>query len=58
LGLALAAGLAVPLAAAQLARIHAKAGGSSHCALVALFLDDLIDPALPAAGEAAWSDRS
>lgn len=37
-------GAAPGTARAQLARIYAKAGVSSHSGLVALFLDDLIDP--------------
>ena len=35
---------------AQLTRIYAKAGVSSHTGLIALFLDDLIDPAAFAPG--------
>ncbi|WP_298193338.1 helix-turn-helix transcriptional regulator [Novosphingobium sp.] len=37
---------------AQLTRIYAKAGVSSHSALVAQFLEDLIDPDLAVAGAA------
>lgn len=39
-------GAAVGTVRAQLTRIYAKAGVSSHSALVSLFLDDLIDPSL------------
>lgn len=39
-------GAAAGTVRAQLTRVYAKAGVSSHSALVALFLDDLIDPAL------------
>jgi len=34
---------------AQLTRVYAKAGVNSQSALIALFLDDLIDPAMLAA---------
>lgn len=50
-------GAAVGTVRAQLTRIYAKAGVSSHSSLIALFLDDLIDPALPAVGDAGPADR-
>lgn len=44
-------GAAAGTVRAQLTRVYAKAGVNSQSALVALFLDDLIDPALLAPGQ-------
>ncbi|WP_421852810.1 helix-turn-helix transcriptional regulator [Novosphingobium sp.] len=51
-------GAAVGTVRAQLTRIYAKSGVSSHSSLVALFLDDLIDPALPATSDTDPADRA
>lgn len=50
-------GAAAGTVRAQLTRIYAKAGVSSQSGLIALFLDDLVDPAAISAGQGT-ADRA
>lgn len=51
-------GAAAGTVRAQLTHIYAKSGVGSHTALIALFLDDLIDPASCTPGETASTGKA